>query len=255
MLDLKGKVAIVTGASSGLGADAARSYAESGANLVILARRKERLDSLAKELSKFGVKILPLVCDVTDENEIKSAIEQTISKFGKIDILLNNAGVGVRGEVHELTNENWDKTFDTNVKSIFLMSKYVVPQMIKQNYGKIVNISSMNAFVADKEEKLARHAYNSSKAAIVGLALGMACSYRKYNITVNTICPGVFESEMTENTLLKATDFMNYYNSTCPMSRIGRKGELSGTILFLSSDLSSYVTGQAIVVDGGFSLV
>jgi gluconate 5-dehydrogenase len=255
MVNLKDKVAVVTGASSGLGADAARSYAQFGANVAILARRKEKLDSLAEELRNFGVEVLALACDVTDESQIKSAIEQVISKFGKIDILLNNAGVAVRGGVHQLSSEDWDKSFNTNVKGIFLMSKYVVPQMMKQNYGKIVNVSSINALVADKSDTFIRHGYNSSKTAVLGLTLGMACSYGKYNITVNTVCPGLFESEMTENSLFKSNEFLDLYNTTCPMSRPGKKGELSGTILYLSSDLSSYATGQTIVVDGGLTLV
>ncbi|MDR1197454.1 MAG: SDR family oxidoreductase [Prevotellaceae bacterium] len=255
MINLKEKVAVVTGASSGLGADAAKSYAQAGANVAILARRKEKLDKLAEELSAFGVEVLAVSCDVTCEEQVKSAIEQIASKFGRIDILLNNAGVAVRGGVHQLSCEDWDKSFDTNVKGIFLMSKYVVPHMIKQNYGKIVNVSSINSLVADKSETFIRHGYNSSKAAVLGLTLGMACSYGKYNITVNTICPGLFESEMTENSLFKSTEFLDFYNAACPMSRPGRKGEVSGTVLYLSSDLSSYVTGQHIVIDGGMTLI
>ncbi|MDR2293528.1 MAG: SDR family oxidoreductase [Prevotellaceae bacterium] len=255
MINLKNRVAVITGASSGLGADAARSYAQAGANVAILARRKEKLEKLSDELQNFGVESLAISCDVTDENQVKSAIEQVVSKFGKIDILLNNAGVAVRGGVHQLSAEDWDKVFNTNVKGIFLMSKYVVPHMIKQNYGKIVNISSINAHVADKSETFIRHGYNSSKAAVLGLTLGMACSYGKYNITVNTVCPGLFESEMTENSLFKSNEFLDFYNANCPMSRTGKKGELSGTILYLSSDLSSYVTGQHIIVDGGMTLI
>ncbi|MDR3286731.1 MAG: glucose 1-dehydrogenase [Prevotellaceae bacterium] len=255
MINFKGKVAIITGASSGLGADCAGAYAQAGADIAILARRKEKLDELADELTKTGVQVLPVSCDVTDEQQIKSAIDQVISKFGKIDILLNNAGVAVRGGVHQLSAEEWDKSFNTNVKGIFLMSKYVVPHMIEQNYGKIVNVSSINALIADKSDMFIRHSYNSSKAAVLGLTVGMACSYGKYNITVNSILPGLFESAMTENSLLKSKEFLDYYNSTCPMSRTGKRGEVSGTVLYLSSDLSSYVTAQHIVIDGGFSVI
>jgi gluconate 5-dehydrogenase len=255
MINLKGKIAVVTGASSGLGADAAKSYAQAGANVAILARRKEKLDKLAEEINALGVEVLAVSCDVTSEEQVKSAIEQVVSKFGKVDILLNNAGVAVRGGVHQLSVEDWDKSFDTNVKGIFLMSKYVVPHMMKQNYGKIINVSSINSLVADKSEMFIRHGYNSSKAAVLGLTLGMACSYGQYNITVNTVCPGLFESEMTENSLFKSTEFLDFYNAACPMSRPGRKGEVSGTVLYLSSDLSSYVTGQHIVIDGGMTLI
>jgi gluconate 5-dehydrogenase len=254
-LDFKGKVVVITGASSGLGADAARSYAKCGANLALLARRKEKLEALATELKSEAGEILVAECDVTSEESVKTAIAEVIAKFGKIDVLLNNAGVAMRGGVHNMTVEDWDKSFDTNVKGIFLVSKYVVPHMIERNYGKIVNVSSINAWVADKDDTFIRHSYNSSKMAVIGLTTGRACSYGRYNITVNSVCPGLFESEMTENSLFKSQDFLNLYNGVCPMSRPAKRGELSGTLLYFSSDLSSYVTGQYVIVDGGFTLV
>jgi gluconate 5-dehydrogenase len=255
MFDLHGKVAVVTGASSGLGADCARAYAKEGADVALLARRKDKLEAVAEELRGMGVKALPVQCDVTQEDQVKAAIEQVAKEFGHIDILYNNAGIAVRGGVVELSVEDWDKSMNTNVKSLFLVSKYVVPHMIKQNYGKIVNVSSINAYIADKDDRFIRHGYNASKAAVRGLTLGMACSYGRYNITVNAIGPGLFESEMTENTLFKSEEFMKLYNTQCPMSRPGRRGEVAGVALFLSSDASSYVTGQYIIIDGGMSLV
>ncbi len=145
LYSLKDKVAVVTGASSGLGADSARAYAEAGAKVAILARRVEKLETLAEELRAMGAEALPVACDVTSEESVKAAIEAVIAHFGHIDILLNNAGVAVRGGVHTLSVEDWNKSMDTNVKGIFLVSKYVVPHMMAQNYGKIVNISSVNA--------------------------------------------------------------------------------------------------------------
>ena len=135
------------------------------------------------------------------------------------------------------------------------MSKYVVPHMIEQKYGKIVNISSVNAVLGDKDDMFISHAYNASKAAVRGLTLGMACSYGKYNITVNAIGPALFESEMTKDSLFKSQEFLNSYMAVCPMGRPSRKGELNGTVLYLSSDASSYVTGQYITVTGGLELV
>lgn len=255
MFNLTGKIAVVTGASSGLGADAARAYAESGANVVLMARRKEKLEEMAAELKTFGVKTLVIPCDVTDEEKIKESVEKIIKEFGRIDILLNNAGIAVRGGVHTLSQEEWDKSMDTNVKSIFLICKYVIPQMMKQEYGKIVNVSSINARIADKADAFIRHGYNTSKSAVLGLSLGMAASYGKYNITVNSIGPGLFESEMTQDTLFKSQAFLDSYSEQCPMGRPGRKGELNGTILYFSSDASSYVTGQYVIIDGGTSLV
>lgn len=255
MFELQGKVAIVTGASSGLGKDAAIAYAKAGADVALLARRKNRLDEVAEEIRSLGQKALPIECDVTDEESVKNAITEVITTFTHIDILLNNAGIAIRGGVHQLSEADWQKGMDVNVKGIFLVSKYVLPEMIRQSYGKIVNISSINGLIADKDDLFIRHNYNASKAAVLGLSKGMAASYARYGITVNTVCPGLFETEMTSKTLFQSEDFMKLYDHLCPAGRPGRKGELNGTILYFSSDASSYVTGQYVVVDGGTSIV
>lgn len=255
LFDLTGKVAVVTGASSGLGADAARAYAEQGANVALLARRKEKLDDVVKEIEASGKKAIAVQCDVSKEENVKHAVEEVLAYYGKIDILLNNAGIALGGSVENLTVEQWDRVMDTNVKGIFLMCKYVVPHMKERKYGRIVNVASVNAIIADKLEPLVRHVYNASKAAVLGLTIGMAASLAQYGITVNAVGPGLFESEMTADTLFKNENFLQMYNSLCPTSRPGRKGELNGPILFLSSDAASYTTGQFIVVDGGFTLV
>lgn len=255
LFDLTGKVAVVTGASSGLGAQAALCYAEAGADVAILARRVEKLEEVKENILKTGRRVLAVECDVTDEESVKRAVNKVLEEFKHIDILLNNAGVAVRGGVDSLSVEDWDKSFNTNVKGMFLMSKYVVPGMIMQQYGKIVNVASVNAIVGDKSDMFIRHSYNASKAAVVGLTKGMACSYAKHGITVNAIGPGLFETGMTENTLFKSEEFLNGYNMLNPSNRPGRKGEVNGTVLYLSSDASSYIQGQFIVIDGGGSLV
>lgn len=255
LFDLSGKVAVVTGASSGLGADAARAYAECGADVALLARRKDRLQILAAEIEKTGRKALAVACDVSDEQNVREAVAEVMTCFGRIDILLNNAGVAVGGTVEQLSLADWDRSMNINVKGMYLMSKYVIPHLREHGSGKIVNIASVNAFVADKNPLLARHVYNASKTAVCGLTMGMAASYMQENITVNSIGPGLFESEMTIGTLFANRDFLNFYNAFTPAGRPGRKGELNGTIIYLSSDASSYVTGQHIVVDGGFTIV
>lgn len=255
LFDLTGKVAVVTGASAGLGKDAALAYAQAGADVALLARRVEKLESVKEEIEKTGRRVLAVPCDVTDESSVKAAIDTVMAAFGRVDILLNNAGVAVRGGVDTLSVEDWEKSFDTNVKGIFLASKYVVPVMKAQQYGKIVNIASVNAVIADKNDTFIRHSYNASKAAVLGLTKGMACSYARYNITVNAIGPALFETEMTANTLFKSDAFLQGYNMMNPAGRPAHKGELNGTVLYLSSDASSYVQGQFIIVDGGGSLV
>lgn len=255
LFNLTGKVVVVTGASSGLGADAAKAYAECGASVALLARRKEKLESLAQEINGQGGKAIAVVCDISKEEDIQRAVATVIEHYGKIDVLLNNAGVAVSGSVEQLSAADWDREMDVNVKGYYLMSKYVVPYMRKQQYGKIVHVASVNATVADKVPQLARHAYNASKAAVKGLTIGMAASYAIDNITVNSVGPGLFESEMTQNTLFENQGFMQMYNMLTPAGRPARKGELNGTLIYLSSDASSYVTGQHIIVDGGFSIV
>lgn len=245
----------MTGASSGLGADAARAYAAYGAEVALLARRRDKLESLAAELSGQGVRTLPVECDVSDEGQVKAAVEAVLKEFGKIDILLNDAGVAVPGGVETLSADDWDKSMNINVKGMFFMCKYVIPGMRENRYGKIVNIASVNASLADKAPELWRHSYNASKAAVRGLTIGLAASYAADHITANSIGPGLFESEMTENTLFKHEGFMKMYDTLTPASRPGNKGELNGTIIYLSSDASSYTTGQHIIVDGGFSIV
>lgn len=255
MFDLTGKVAVVTGASSGLGRDAAVAYAEYGADVALLARRYDRLVELKEKIEKeTGRKALAIKCDVTNEDEIKAAVDEILNKFGKIDILLNNAGVNILGDVVNLKSEDWDTVLSTNLRSDFLTSKYVVPHMIERNYGKIVNIASVNAVVADKDEWIQRPAYNASKAGVVGLTMAMSTALAKHGITVNAIGPGLFPTEMTEP-LFALEPFMNAFCQRNPAIRPANPGELNGAVIFLSSDASMYCQGQFIVVDGGDHLV
>lgn len=255
MFNLEGKVAVVTGASSGLGHDAAVMYAEYGADVALLDLNENDLEKVKEEIEKLGRKVIAIECDVTKEVQVKDAVSKVLDVFSHIDILLNNAGVAVRGGVETLTEDEWDKSFNVNVKGMYLLSKYIIPGMKERKYGKIVNIASVNAVIADKNDIFIRHSYNASKAAVLGLTTGMACSYARYGITVNAIGPALFKTGMTKDTLFKSEEFLNGYNMLNPTGRPGNEKELNGTILYLSSDASSYVQGQFIIVDGGGALV
>ena len=246
------KIVLVTGAANGIGRCMVKCFLAEGAEkLVAVDIEHDTLEDAFGDEDR--VHTIP--CDITDYDAVHRMVDEAVERFGRIDILLNNAGVAVRGGVDTLSVEDWNKSFDTNVKGIFLVSKYVVPQMKEQKYGKIVNIASVNAVIADKSDLFIRHSYNASKAAVLGLTKGMACSYAQYNITVNAIGPALFETEMTAGTLFKSQEFLNGYNTLNPAGRPGKKGELNGTVLYLSSDASSYVQGQFIIVDGGGALV
>ena len=253
---LKGKSAVITGGVRGIGRAIAEEFCRQGADVLLCYRSNEAAAlKTAEELKQYGTRVELIKGDVSDPGHGEAAVKLAVEIFGKIDILLNNAGVAIRGGVCDLCVEEWDMGMDVNVKGIFLVSKHVIPHMIENKYGKIVNTSSINSIAGDKDDMFIRHVYNASKAAVRGLTMGMACSYGKYGITVNAVGPGLFESEMTADTLFKSDEFLKAYSRIVPLNRPARKGELNGAILFLSSDASSYITGQTIFVDGGFSIV
>ncbi|MFV0441842.1 MAG: SDR family NAD(P)-dependent oxidoreductase, partial [Lachnospirales bacterium] len=255
MFDLTGKVAIVTGASGDIGKALAMAYAKSGADLVLLDRRLDRLEVLAEEIKKTGRDALAIQVDLTIEKDVKETIEKAYAHYGHLDILMNGAGACYVGAVDSLSVEDFDASMDVNLKTMFLASKYTLKYMLENKYGKIVNIASLSAVLADKEDTFVRHAYCTSKTGVVGLTKSMAATYAKHNITVNAIGPGVFNTEMTRFTLFEDQDFIDYHNSICPASRTAEIHELDGTVIYLSSDASSYVTGQFITIDGGVPLV
>lgn len=248
LFSLKGKVALITGASSGLGIQFAKAYARQGADLVILARRYDRLESLAKEIEEMGVKCLPIKCDVSVESEVQEAVAKAVETFGKIDILVNNAGVGAGTPAEQLSMEEWNHVVNVNLNAVFLVAREVGKVMIKNNYGRIINVASMYGVVANNALPVAP--YHASKAGVVNLTRALACEWAKYNIVVNAIGPGFFQTEMTEEAL-KDENFLQYMRYTTPMGRYGQPGELDGLAVYLASDSCSYTTGQMICVDGG----
>lgn len=250
MFDYKGQVVMITGASSGLGVQMAEGFANQGADLAILARREERLEEIAKDINdKYGVKVLPVKCDVTSTENIDKAVEKIVKEYGKIDVLVNCAGSSKGGAINEMTDEAWDFTIDIDLTSVFKVTRKVSNVMIENNYGRIINIASMYGILGTNQEQVA---YHSSKAAVLNLTRAVASELAEYNITCNAIAPGFFTTELTEDTL-ETYDFKAYMGISVPMKRPGDRGELNAGAIFLGSKEASYVTGVTLPIDGGWS--
>lgn len=252
MFDLKGKVAVITGASSGLGKQMAYAFAKQGADLVLLARRIEKLEELKKDLEKYNIRVLTLKCDVTNTEEVNECARKAEATFSHIDILINNAGASKDKGVLDMSDEEWQFTIDTDLTSVFKVTRAFANIMKKNNYGRIINISSMYGLVGNT--KIPTIAYHSSKGGVVNYTRAAAAELAKYNINVNAICPGYFYTELTTN-VLNTDDFQEFAKSHVPMKRYGKEGELNGAAIFLASDEASYITGVVLPVDGGYTCV
>ena len=252
MFSLKGRVAVITGASSGLGKQMAKGFANQGADLVILARRVEKLEELKTELEQKGVKVLPIKCDVTNTEEINNAAKIAEETYGKVDILVNCAGSAKNAGVLNMTDEEWDFTISTDQTSVFKMTRAFANIMKKNNYGRIINIASMYGLVGNTA--LDTVAYHSSKGGVVNFTRAVAAELAKYGITCNAICPGYFDTELTHETLI-TDEFTAYMKATVPLGRYGHEGELNAGAIFLASEEASYVTGVILPIDGGYTCV
>ncbi|MBQ9485739.1 MAG: 3-oxoacyl-ACP reductase FabG, partial [Clostridia bacterium] len=249
---LKGRVAVITGASSGLGKQMASAFADQGADLVLMARRIERLEELKTQLEKKGVKVLPVQCDVTSTENINAAADLTEKTFGKADILVNCAGSSKDKGVLEMNDEEWQFTIDTDLSSVFKVTRAFAAIMKKNNYGRIVNIASMYGLVGNTA--IHTVAYHSSKGGVINFTRAVAAELADFNITCNCICPGYFETELTK-AVLDTPFFQDFAKAHVPMKRYGKPGELNASAIFLASDEASYVTGTILTVDGGYTCV
>ena len=252
LFDLTGKVALVTGASSGLGVQFAKALARQGADLAIVARRVDRLEEVKKEVEALGVKCYVHKCDVTVIDEIKQTVQDVLAHYGKIDILVNNAGLGLFDHAEKQSDEIWQTMMHTNLDAVYYFAREVGKSMLERGYGKIINIGSIHSSVAMTGLPLS--AYCTTKGGVLMMTKALANEWARKGITVNAIGPAYFPSEMTGG-VLGSPEFQKVIDAYCPMGRAGRDGELDGALIYFASDASSYTTGQLLSVDGGWTAI
>jgi NAD(P)-dependent dehydrogenase (short-subunit alcohol dehydrogenase family) len=248
LFDLTGQVALVTGASRGFGRSLAGALAGAGSDLVLTSRTLKDVEAVAAELASTGRKILPLQADVTQVEEVEEAVRRAVAILGRIDVLINNAGINIRKPALELTETDWDQTLDTNVKGCFRVAKAVGRHMVARQKGCIVNIASMLASVTLPE----RAAYASSKGGLVQMTRTLAVEWAPYNVRVNAICPGPFLTDLNK-VILNDPEKVKFFMDRMPMKRFGKPEELHGAAIFLASEASSFITGTTIYIDGGWT--
>ncbi|MCS7338851.1 MAG: SDR family oxidoreductase [Verrucomicrobiae bacterium] len=245
---LTGKIALVTGASRGLGKAIATALARAGASLVLTSRNAELLAATAAEIRAFGAEAEPFPADVSDATQV-SALEQHVrSQFGKLHILVNNAGINIRKHLAELTLEDWNKVLATNLTSVFLMCRAFVPLIKGQGYGRIVNVASMLAHVGLP----GRTAYSASKSGLLGFTRALALELAHEQITVNAICPGPYPTEINR-AILESREQAEFFLSRVPLGRWGNPHEIGQLVVYLCSDAAGYITGTNILIDGGWT--
>ena len=250
LFDLSGKTALVTGGSRGLGVEMAEALAEAGANLMLCARREEWLNETVKQFRANNFTAEGKVCDVSNAEDVQAVVDETVAKFGKVDILINNAGISWGAMPEDMPLAQWQKVLDVNLTGCFLMAQAVGREMLKQQSGSIINIASI-AGLSSSANGPFYAGYVASKAGLIGLTRELAASWGRKGIRVNAIAPGFFHSRLADK-VIDIYERSIQENNIIP--RIGEMGELKGITVFLASDASSYITGQTIAVDGGMTV-
>jgi gluconate 5-dehydrogenase len=248
LFDLTGKVAVVTGASRGLGQHFARALARAGADLVITSRKLDSLQGFKKEIDSLGRKALPLELEVRDYDSIQRMVEAAHQYYGKIDILVNNAGCNVRKPAVDVTWDDWNLVVDTNLRGSFFVAQAVAKRMIPRRYGRIINIGSVTTIFGYANIT----PYCASRGGVKQMTMSLADDWGPYGITVNCLAPGWFKTEQTK-VLYENKEWVEYIIDRIPLKRPGQPNDLDGAIVFLASDASAYMTGHTLLVDGGIS--
>jgi gluconate 5-dehydrogenase len=251
LFDLSGRAAIVTGGSRGLGREIAEGLAEAGAALMLCARRAEWLTPTLQEMGARGFRVEGLVADVSRPAEVQAVVDGAVAAFGKIDILVNNAGVTWGEHPEAMPLEKWQKVIDVNLTGAFLFSQSAGREMLKRQYGRIINVASL-AGLRSSVRGPHYAAYAASKAGLMGLTRELAASWGRQGVRVNAIAPGFFHSRMADPAIPTVEPDIK---ANSPIPRVGDAGELKGVAVFLAADASNYITGQVIAVDGGRSIV
>ena len=253
LLDITGRVAVVTGGSRGLGLQMAEALGEMGARVAITARKKDELDTAVAHLKGLGIEATAYPCDLGKREQVEPLAAAILAKFGRVDILVNNAGAtwGAPAEDHPM--QAWDKLVNLNLSGMFLLSQIIAKRsMIPAKWGRILNIASVNGLQATDMRLLKNAAYVATKHGVVGLTRQLATEWGTHGITVNAICPGFFPSRMTKATLDTAGEFVK---QATPTGRLGGDEDLKGLTVLLASEASRHITGQAIAVDGGSTII
>ena len=247
-MDLSGKVAIVTGSSRGIGRGLAKALAQAGADVVITSRTLESLKEVKDELSALGANVLEVELDVREEESIRALPQKVLERFGRVDVLVNNAGTNVRKPAVEITWEDWDVVLNTNLKSMFFCSQAVAPHMIQQEWGRIINIgSATNIFAFPYVSP-----YCASRGGVAQLTKSLAAEWAPLGITVNVLAPGWIRTSQTR-VLWENPAWIERMSTRIPAGRIGEPDDLGGAVTFLASDAAAYVNGTILMVDGGFT--
>ena len=242
---LKDKTAIITGGGTGIGLATARAFCQEGAKVILFGRRKEKLE---KAVEKLGGSAIMVQGDMTNNNDLDKLINETLHNFKKIDILVNNAGLFNGSPLHEISDSQWDEIMDINIRSVFQLTRRVLPVMLSQKYGSIIHISSILGLIAVPQVA----AYNVSKGALNQFSRSIAVEYGSSGIRSNSICPGLIATDMTAD-LMKDVDLMKEWSKEYPIGRFGKPEDVANACLYLASDESSFVTGITLPVDGGFT--
>jgi NAD(P)-dependent dehydrogenase (short-subunit alcohol dehydrogenase family) len=253
LLDLNGKTAVVTGGSRGLGLQMAQALGEMGARVAITARKKDELDEAVSHLKKLGIEAIAYVCDLGQRDAIPPVAEQALKHLKKIDILVNNAGAtwGAPAEDHPL--EAWDKLVSVNLTGAFVLTQIIGKRsMIPAKWGRVINIASIAGLIGQDKRIVRTLAYNTTKGGLVNFTRALAAEWGEYGITVNAICPGFFPSKMTRSTLDTTGELIRDWT---PTKRLGNDEDLKGLVVLLASEASRHITGQAIAVDGGATVI